>query len=45
MECFYIKIGKEFGQKRYIWSKLIYRKGNLVAKPQIGCERFFHKLK
>ena len=35
------EMGKEFGQIRYIWNKLIYQKGNLVAKPQIGCEHFF----
>ena len=33
--------GKEFGQIRYIWNKLIYQKGKLVAKPQIGSARLF----
>ena len=35
------EMGKEFGQIRYIWSKLIYHEGDLVAKSQIGCEHFF----
>ena len=38
---FSCEMGKEFGQIRYIWDKLIYQKGNLVANPQIRCERFF----
>ena len=35
------EMGKEFGSIRYIQSKLVYHKGNLVTESQMGFERFF----